>query len=77
MALVVKNQPASAGDLKDAGSFPGSVRSPGEGHGNLPQYSYLENPMDRGDCWAAVYGATKCWTQLKCLSMHMYISVYI
>ena len=46
---MVKNQPASAGDIKDAGSFPGSGRSPGEGHGNLLQYSYLENPMDRGD----------------------------
>ena len=56
---MVKNQPASAGDIKDAGSFPGSVRSPGEGHGNLPQYSYLENPMDRGDCRLHGFGVTR------------------
>ena len=59
MVLVEKNQPANAGDIKDVGSFPGSERSPGEGHGNPLQYSYLENPMDRGDWWAAVHGATK------------------
>ena len=33
---------------EDLGSTPGSERSPGEGHGNPFQYSYLENPMDRG-----------------------------
>ena len=54
VALVVKNQPANTGDIKDAGSFPGSGRSRGEGHGDPLQYSYLENPMDRGDWWAAV-----------------------
>ena len=42
---MVKNLPASSGDL---GSIPGSGRSPGEGNGNLLQYSYLGNPMDRG-----------------------------
>ena len=42
---MVKNPPASAGD---AGSIPGSGRSPGEGHGNPLQYSCLENLMDRG-----------------------------
>ena len=46
MALVVKNLPANAGDIKDAGSIPGSERSPGEGHGNPLQYSCLENPME-------------------------------
>ena len=48
--LVVKNLLASAGDLTDArdvGSIPGSERSPGGGHGNPVQYSYLKNPMDR------------------------------
>ena len=34
MALVIKNAPASAGDIGDLGSKPGSGRSPGEGHGN-------------------------------------------
>ena len=44
MALVVKNPPANAGDVRDAGSIPGSGRSSGGGHGNPPQYSCLENP---------------------------------
>ena len=47
MALVVKNLPANAGDIRNAGLILGSERSPGE-HGNPPQYSCLENPMDRG-----------------------------
>ena len=41
---VVKNPPVNAGD---AGSIPGSGRSPGEANGNPPQYSCLGNPMDR------------------------------
>ena len=48
VVLVVKNLPANSGDVRDTGSFPGSGRSPGEGHGNPLQYSCLENPMDRG-----------------------------
>ena len=47
-ALVVKNPPAKAGDIRDVGSIPGSGRSPGGRHGNPPQYSCLENPTDRG-----------------------------
>ena len=43
VALVVKNLPANAGDIRDAGSIPGSARSPGGGHGNPPQCSCLEN----------------------------------
>ena len=46
VALVVKNLPANAGDMREAGSIPGSGRSPGGGHGNPLQYSCLENPMD-------------------------------
>ena len=45
---MVKNLLANAGDIRDAGSIPGSERSPGEGNGNPLQCSYLENPMDRG-----------------------------
>ena len=41
---MVKNSPASAGEIRDIGSIPGSGRSPGEGHGNRLQYSCLENP---------------------------------
>ena len=51
---MVKNPPANAGDMRDTGSIPESGRSPGGGHGNLFQYSCLENPMDRGAWWATV-----------------------
>ena len=44
MALVVRNLPANAGDIRDSGSIPGSGRSPGEGNGNPLQYSCLGNP---------------------------------
>ena len=54
MALVVKNLPVNAGDLRDASSIPGLGRSPGGGYGNPLQYSYLENPMDGGAWLAAV-----------------------
>ena len=46
--LVVKSPSARAGDLRDTGSVPGSVRSPVEGYDNPLQYSCLKNPMDRG-----------------------------
>ena len=42
---MIKNLPVNAGDVRDAGSIPGSGRSPGGGNGNLLQYSCLENPM--------------------------------
>ena len=48
VALVVKNPPANSADGRDMGSVSGSGRSPGAGHGNLLQYSCLENPVDRG-----------------------------
>ena len=48
VALVVKNLPANAGDIRDANLIPGWARSPGEGNGNPLQYSCLGNPMDRG-----------------------------
>ena len=48
--VVVKSPPANAGDVRDMGSVPGSRRSRGVGNGNPLQYSYLENPMDRGAC---------------------------
>ena len=53
VALVVKNLPANAGDVRNMGSIPGLGRSPGE-HGNPLRYSCLENPMDRG-AWQATY----------------------
>ena len=56
--LVVKNPVANAGDPGDVGSIPGSGRS-SEGNGNPFQYSWLENPMDRGAWWATVHRETE------------------
>ena len=55
-------EPANAGDIRDAGSIPGSERSPGGGNGNSLQYSCLENPIDGGGWWAIVHGVTKSRT---------------
>ena len=73
VALVVKNPPADAGDIREVGMIPGLGRSPGEGHGNLPQYSFMENPKDRGASWATVHRVAKSQTQLKWLSRHAHI----
>ena len=54
VALVVKNAPANAGDLRDVGSIPVLGRSLGGWHGNSLQYSCLENPRDIEAWWAAV-----------------------
>ena len=62
-----KNLLATAGD---AGSIPVLGRSPGEGNGTPLQYSYLENPMDRGAWRATVHGVAKSLTQLKRLGLH-------
>ena len=62
MALVVKNLPANGGDMRDAGSTPGSGRSPGGEHGNPLQYSCLENPTDRGAWQAAVHTVAESQT---------------
>ena len=70
VALVLKNLPASAVDIRDVGSIPGSGRSSGEGNGNLIQYSCLENPTD-GGLAAYIYGVTKNQTWLKGLNTHI------
>ena len=62
VALLVKNLSAKAGDLTDAGSIPGSGRSPGGGHGNPLQYSCLENPIDREAWRATVHRVAKSRT---------------
>ena len=54
---------ASACNVGDLGSIPGSGRSHGEGNGNPLQYSCLENPMDGGAWWAIVRGVTKSQTR--------------
>ena len=66
---MVKNPPAKAGDIRHMGSIPGSGRSPGRGHGNPLQYSFLEKPMDRGAWWATVHRVAKSQTRLNRLSM--------
>ena len=60
-----KNLPANAGDMRNAGSIPGSGRSPGGWHGNLLQYSCLENPIDRGAWQAIVHEVTESDTTEK------------
>ena len=59
MALGIKNPPANAGGKRDTGLTPGSGRSPRGGHGKLPQYSSLENLMDRGIWQATVHGVQR------------------
>ena len=72
MALVVKNLPANAGDIRDASSIPRLGRSPGGGQGHPLKSSGLKNPMDRRARWAMVHGVTKSWTRLNLLStQHM------
>ena len=65
MVLVVKNPPANAGDVRDAGSIPGSGRAPED-----RQEPGESNPTDRGAWWAAVHRVTQSRTRLKRLSMH-------
>ena len=62
---MVKNLPVNAGETRHVGSIPGSGGSPGEENGYPLQYSCLENPMDGGAWWAAVYGVAKSQTRLS------------
>ena len=65
VALVVKNPPANAEDVRDEGLIPGLGGSPGRGHGNPLHYSCLENPMGRGAWQAAVHRVPQSKTWLK------------
>ena len=65
VALVVRNLPAHAGDTRHAGLIPGWRRSPGGRHSNPLQYSYLNNPKDRGAWQATVHGIAKSQTWLS------------
>ena len=70
---VVKNPPANAGD---AGLISGLGRSPGKWNVNLLFYSCLENPIDKGACWAAVHGVGKSQTWLSdytAITNHTYL----
>ena len=66
---MVKNLPATAGDIRDLGLISGLGRSPGVGHGNLLQYSCLEDPMDEGPGGLHLM-ESQSWIQLKQLSTH-------
>ena len=71
---MVKNLPA---DARDAGSIPGSGRSPGGGNGNPLQYSYLGNLTDRGAWQATVHGVTELDTsEHTCTCTHIYVCMY-
>ena len=70
VVLVIKNTPANAGNIGDAGLIPGLGRSPGWGHGYPFQYSCLENPMDRGAWQSMVHRVAKSQTWVKQLNMH-------
>ena len=68
--LSSKESACSVRAAEDAGSIPGSGRSPGEENGNPLHYSCLENSMDRGAWPAIVYRGAKSRTRLKQLSVH-------
>ena len=58
----VDTREANAGDIREQVQSLGWEDSPGGGHGNPLQYSFLEKPMDRGTWWAAAHGVTKSGT---------------
>ena len=61
VALVVKNLPANAGDIRDMGLIPGLGRSLERGHGNPLQYYCLENFMEREAWQVTVHWVIKSW----------------
>ena len=65
---------ASACNVGDLGLIPGLGRSPGEGNGNLLQYSCLENLMDGGAWWAKVHGVAKSQTRLSDFTFTLTVS---
>ena len=65
VALMLKNPPVNAGDVRDMSSIPESRRSLGKGNGNPLQYSCLGKPIDRGAWWATVQRVTKSQTRLS------------
>ena len=61
VVVVVKNELANAGDIRDEGLIPGPERCPGGGYGNSLQYSFLDN-LRAEELGAIVHGVTKSWT---------------
>ena len=70
VALVVKNPPPSARNIRDAGSIPGSGRFPEGGNGNPLQCSCPENPVDRVAWRATVYGVAES-DMTECAHTHI------
>ena len=70
VAIVVNPPCANSEDIRDVDLIPGLGKSPGEGHGNPLQYSYLEKLLDREAWWATVHRIAKSRTGLKQLSTH-------
>ena len=69
---VVKNPPANAGDIGDAGSIPGPRRSPGQNDNPL-QYSSLGNPMDKRVRRVTVHGVAESdMTERLSMAQHIY-----
>ena len=67
---MVKNPFANAGNTGEEDLTPGLGRSPGGRNGNLLQYSYLENPMDKGAWQATVHGVTRVGHDLATTSLN-------
>ena len=76
MALTCNKESASNAGARDSGLIPGLERSPREGNGNPFQYSYLENPMDRGAWQATVHEVAKSQTRLSDYHFHMHVEIY-
>ena len=69
---MVKIQPDSAGSTGDMGLIPRLGRSPREGNCNLFQYTFPENPMDRGAWEATDHGDIESNT-----TEHAHTHIYI
>ena len=76
LVLVGRNLSANVGDIRDAGSIPGTGRSSRGGRGNPLRYFSLENSMDRGAWWASVHRIAKNQTWLKRLSGQVGLDLY-
>ena len=65
VAIMVKNLPVNAGDIRGTGSIPELGRHPGRGRRNPLPYPCLENPMNRGAWYATVHRVPESGTRLK------------
>ena len=75
VALVIKNPPANAGDVRDPGSIPGREDPLEEGMATHSSILAWRIPMDRGAWWATVQEVAKSWTRLSDLACHLITEV--